>query len=231
MQIVSFCFDDGFRATADKARAIFGRFGWAPCLCILAAPEKAEDAYIKGTPIADWSYWREAQAAGCEIAPHGYAHENLARCSFAEATASVERCFDIFMRELPGFLPSEQVFHTAYLSAPPEILSWLRKRVLGVRTGLRRAGVTSIEEASSTRLLDCVSYGHDTTDRLFSERIAQFVSGEDGILTIVLHGLDGEGWGPLRSATLEGALAKLQQARIDVVPCGQLLSNLISPQV
>jgi hypothetical protein len=126
-------------------------------MCVLTAPEAAQDSYIKGAQIADWSYWREAQAAGCEVAAHGYAHKNLTQQPFAEATASLERCFDIFARELPRFSLSEQVFHTAYLNAPMEILSWLHACVRGVRTSVRRNGLTSAGEISKTRLLDCVS--------------------------------------------------------------------------
>jgi peptidoglycan/xylan/chitin deacetylase (PgdA/CDA1 family) len=178
MRTVSICFDDGFRATADKARAIFARFGWTPCFCILAAPEETQDPFIKSAQIADWSYWREARAAGCEVAAHGYAHENLAQQSFADATAGLEHCFDIFARELPGFSLPEQMFHTAYLTAPPEILSWLHGRVRGIRTSARRDGLTSAKEASTARILDCVSYGHEATDRLFTERIGRFLAGD-----------------------------------------------------
>jgi peptidoglycan/xylan/chitin deacetylase (PgdA/CDA1 family) len=96
VKTVSFCFDDGFRASADSISRIFASRSVAACFCVLAAPELAEDPFIRGARIADWAYWRDANAAGHEVAPHGYAHEHLGKVSVESAQASEQRTLDAF---------------------------------------------------------------------------------------------------------------------------------------
>ena len=53
MRQVSFCFDDGFRATAGKVWSLFAARGLSACFAVLAAPELAQDPLIRASEVAD----------------------------------------------------------------------------------------------------------------------------------------------------------------------------------
>lgn len=223
MRQVSFCFDDGFRASADKIREIFGRRNLAASFCVLAAPELAEDPFIRPAPIADWSYWREAMAAGHEVAPHGYAHEHFGQLTFAAARERVQRTLDAFHTELPGFDAQESLFHLAYLAAPDEIVRWIGERTLGARRALGGGGLNDLSRWTRGASVDCITFRPPDADALLRERVTRFLDTEDGWLVLVLHGLDGEGWGTVSSETIGRLLDELLAAGVHIAPPNAVL--------
>jgi peptidoglycan/xylan/chitin deacetylase (PgdA/CDA1 family) len=228
MKQISFCFDDGFRASADSVTRIFSRRNVAACFCVLAAPELAADPFIRGARIADWAYWREALAAGHEVAPHGYAHEHLGKIDAAEAYDSVRRTLDAFARELPGFDARQSLYHLAYLAAPAPIVEWVGARTLGARMALGNAGRNDPRVWARGKPVDCMTFGPPDALSLVRERVARFVRDEDGWLVLVLHGLDGEGWGTVASPGLEQLLDEVLDAGLAVTTPNRLL--LSQPQ-
>jgi peptidoglycan/xylan/chitin deacetylase (PgdA/CDA1 family) len=231
VKTVSFCFDDGFRASADSISRIFSNRGVAACFCVLAAPELAEDPFIRGARIADWAYWRRAMAAGHEVAPHGYAHEHLGKINVENAQASVQRTLDAFARELPGFDARQSLYHLAYLAAPAPIVEWIGARTLGARMALGNAGRNDPAAWSRGKPIDCLTFGPPDAQSRLRERIARFVRDEDGWLVLVLHGLDGEGWGTLASTALEQMLDELLSANVAVTTPNRLLLSLPSETI
>lgn len=217
---VSICFDDGFRATADKARVVFEARGLRATFCVLARPDLAEDPFIRAAPIADWAYWREAAWAGHEVAPHGWAHERLSDLDTATACAGLDRTLDAFAAELPGFDAGGQLFHLAYLAAPAPVVQHLATRTLGVRRALGRAGLNPSARHDLGGDVDCITFG-DPAGELMRLRLDRFLAAEDGWLVLVLHGLDGEGWGPIPCEVLERQLDRLLDAGVRIAPAGQ----------
>ena len=227
MRTVSFCFDDGFEATAAKVWRAFDQRRIAASFCVLAAPELAEDPFIRGAAIADWGFWREARAAGHEVAPHGYAHERLDLLTPREAEDGLLRTLAAFVRELPGFRPDEALFHLAYLAAPQAVVDFLSARTLGVRRALGGAGLNSKTGLQRGGSVDCITFGPGA-DETLPARLGQFLDKEEGWLVLVLHGLDGEGWGTLASATLQRQLDRLLEAGVDIAPAGAAMKGRLT---
>ena len=226
-RVASFCFDDGFRATAGKVRHMFGDRGIAATFCVLAAPELAEDPYIRASRIADWEYWREARDAGHDVAPHGYAHERLDRLPLDEALAGIGRTWDVFARELPGFQADRSLFHLAYLAAPQPVVSFLGSKTLGVRRSTGHAGLNGLQSLRRGGDVDCLTFGASAADAL-DRRLGRFMQAESGWLVLVLHGLDGEGYGPVPSSRLERALDRLLEAGVDVEAAGSVMAAQVA---
>lgn len=218
---VSFCFDDGFRRSADKVRRIFDARGLSACFCVLSAPELADDPGIKGATIADWAYWREAAAAGHEIAPHGHAHEAYANIEPDAARRSIEVCWETLERELPGFDRRRSVFHVPYLSAPADLVDWIGARSLGARLMLGRDGLNPSPGRASGPF-DCACFGPDQVGASATRRLDGFEQ-QRGWLVMVFHGLDDEGWGPVASAQLEVLIDKALEAGMTILPPNRLL--------
>ena len=225
---ISICFDDGFRASADKVQRIFAQRGQSACFCVLTAPELAEDPFIRAAPIADWAYWREAIAAGHEVAPHGYAHEYFGKLSFAAACDSVQRSLDSFQQELPDFDSRRSVYHLAYLAAPVPVVQWIGERTLGARMALGRSGRNDLATWSPGQPIDCITFAPPDADEVARQRIERFIKEEDGWLVLVFHGLDGEGWGTLTSYAWLRMLDDIAQAGIALDPPNRTLRQHIS---
>jgi peptidoglycan/xylan/chitin deacetylase (PgdA/CDA1 family) len=231
MKAVSFCFDDGFRASADKVRRIFSARRLSAAFCVLAAPELTNDPYIRRSDVADWGYWRETLAEGHEVAPHGFAHEHLGRMSFNDACDSVQRTLDVTERELPAFNARESIYHVAYVSAPVEVIRWIGQRSLGVRVATGGYGLNAWESLSQGGCVDCMAWGPQTCDEPARAHVERFVQAPSGWLVVVFHGLDGEGWGTLSSAALERMLDQLLTAGITVEPPNRVLGRFLSARV
>jgi peptidoglycan/xylan/chitin deacetylase (PgdA/CDA1 family) len=225
---ISFCFDDGFRASADKIQRIFAQRNQSACFCVLTAPELAEDPFIRAAPIADWAYWREAIAAGHEVAPHGYAHEYFGKLSFEAACDSVQRTLDSFQQELPGFDAKRSLYHLAYLAAPVPVVQWIGERTLGTRMALGGAGRNDLATWSQGMPIDCITFAPPDADELARQRVERFIQAEDGWLVLVFHGLDGEGWGTLSSDALTRMLDDIERAGVVVAPPNRTLQQHIS---
>lgn len=223
MRIVSFCFDDGFLASAKKIVRAFEDRACRACFCVLAAPELVCDPYISPSALGDWPYWREVRAGGHEIAPHGYAHERLEHLEFETACASISRTWDVFARELPSFEPTESLFHLAYLRAPEPIVDWIGARSLGVRGAFGANGRNDLLAPNDRRRVDCVTFGGDDVERRVESRLERFIQSEAGWLVVVLHGLDGEGWGSISSASLGRLLDRALEARLQLLPPNEVL--------
>lgn len=225
---ISFCFDDGFQASADKIQRIFAQRNQSACFCVLTAAELAEDPFIRAAPIADWAYWRDAAAAGHEVAPHGYAHEYFGKLSVAAACDSVQRALDSFQQELPGFDPTRSFYHLAYLAAPVPVVQWIGERTLGARMALGRGGRNDLSAWSHGMPIDCITFAPPDADELGRQRIERFIQEEEGWLVLVFHGLDGEGWGTLSSDALARMLDDVERAGVVVMPPNRMLQEYMA---
>lgn len=196
MRIASFCFDDGFAASARTIRRLFDARGVKACFCVLSAPELTQDAAILSAEVAGWDTWREAVADGHEVSPHSHAHEFYGRMEPDAARASIESCFAVFERELEGFSSHRSVFHLPYLQAPPDLMDWLSHRTLGVRAATPGHGLCDPARLVRGGAVGCMAYGPDGVAEGWTRRLDRF-SAQDGWLNLVFHGVDGEGWGPV----------------------------------
>ncbi len=219
---VSFCFDDGFRRSAEVICDVFARRGLRACFAILAQPGRALDPYVRGADLGDWPFWRAVAAAGHEVAPHGLIHERYEDMSLADAQASVLSALDIMEAELPGFERRRSVFHVPYLSAPPALVEWLGSQSLGVRLALGGNGLNRWPALRSGGAVDSVCCGPDGVAEALSGRLREFAR-QDGWLVLVMHGVDGEGWRPVSRAALERLLDEAVATGAEIVPPNRLL--------
>lgn len=66
--------------------------------------------------------------------PHGYKHANKRSMPLAEAKDLIQRCLEIFAKELKGFEPRQAVFNFPYNSSTPELEAWVPTVVRAFRT-------------------------------------------------------------------------------------------------
>ncbi len=139
---------------------------------------------------------------------------------------SVQRTLDAFASELPGFDARQSLYHLAYLAAPAPIVEWIGERTLGARMALGNAGRNDPAAWSRGKPVDCLTFGPPDAQSRARERIARFVRDEDGWLVLVLHGLDGEGWGTVASTALEQMLDEVLSANVAVTTPNRFLLSL-----
>lgn len=220
---VSFCFDDGFLSSTDKTVRVFEDRGLRTSFCIMAAPTESVDIAHQGVEFADWDLWRALRNSGHDIAPHGWAHERLEAMEPDAARQSINRMFEMFEIELPGFHADETIFHTPYLSLPSGTLDWLCHRTAAVRVATGGGGISSSRAVHMSRIIDCITFGPDNVAQSLARHIDNFGQSGGDWLTLVLHGLDGEGWGSLRLAELEHLVDNCLERGYEIRPLADIL--------
>jgi peptidoglycan/xylan/chitin deacetylase (PgdA/CDA1 family) len=225
MYIVSLSFDDGFEKSNLQIADIYEKVGLSACFNVLAREEvdgeKVNDPYhnhLKG----DFKLWNELQARGHEIMPHGLIHHNLAKMPLTDAQRSITRCLEIFTQEMENFQAQEAVYNFAYNASTAEIEAWLPEVVKAFRTG--GDGINPLPYRGQVRLTTS-AYGPENCEWHLDEHIARLLAQPSGWLIYNVHGLDEEGWGPIRSEYLEGLLERMSGTQgVTILPVGRALS-------
>lgn len=209
--IITLSYDDGFEKSSIRTAEIYEKYGLSAAINVIAsAHEKRFELPSEhhAWPVGDFQLWNELQSRGHEIMPHGYKHSNLAELPLEDARQLVNKCLDIFSRELEGFEEQNAVFNFPYNASNKPIEDWLKTRVRAIRTG--GPAVNPLPHQGQFRLT-CISHGPENIDRHLEEQINQFLEGPSGWFIYNTHGLDQEGWGPVSSVFLDELLDRLRQ--------------------
>ena len=216
MYYVTLSWDDGFTRSVAKIAEIYERYGLcAEFNVVVTFHEHDRQAF------GDFGLWNELQARGHVIQPHGYDHSDLAEMLLAQAQENILRCLKVFRKSLDGFDARRTVFNFPYNVSTPELDAWLPQIVRAFRVG----GETTmpLPTRNTTRLTSPASEDAEAMlDRCLEALFAQ----PDGWLLYTAHGLDDEGWGPLRSTYLENLLARLlQRDDVRILPTQAVLDT------
>ena len=227
--IVTLSFDDGFKKSFVRTAEIYEKFKLSACLNVIASAHlpgfKPPDQYID-VARGDFALWNELQRRGHEVMPHGWAHENLRQLPIEQATDSIQRCLDLFSEKLEGFKPRQAVFNFPYNASTPAVEQWLAGRVRAFRTG--GAALNPLPHKGQARLT-CRSSGPANAEAALDKQIAALLARESGWLIFNTHGLDEEGWGPIRANYLEQLLERLLAIEtVEILPAGKALAQFAS---
>ena len=222
LHLITLSFDDGFKKSFVRTAAIYEKYKLTACLNIVAN-SFPEDAYIKASPLGDFGLWNELKRRGHEVMPHGYRHENLQKLSFEEGSELVRRCLGVFSEKLEGFDPRQAIFNFPYNASTPELERWLPTQVRAFRTG--GGAIQPLPRPGQTKLT-CASFGPGNCEAAIDREIERLLARESGWLIFNTHGLDDEGWGPIRASYLEALLERLLAIKtVEILPAGKALAK------
>jgi peptidoglycan/xylan/chitin deacetylase (PgdA/CDA1 family) len=220
--LVTLSFDDGFRKSFTRTAEIFEKFKLSACLNVVAAG-LPEDQYIKNLPLGDFALWNELKRRGHEIMPHGFRHENLPTLPLERAQELIRRCLGVFSEKLDGFDPKQAVFNFPYNASTPELEHWLPAQVRAFRTG---GGAINPRPHRGQVKLTCTSFGPGNCEAAIDRELTKLLARETGWLVFNTHGLDDEGWGPIRASYLEGLLERLLSIQtVEILPAARGLAK------
>jgi len=217
LHIVTLSFDDGFRKSFIRTAEIYEKFSLSACFNIVAmghVPGMLVDDYALTRLIGEWSLWNELQERGHEVMPHGYRHAHLRDLPLDEAKGLVTKCLEVFSKELRGFDPKKAVFNFPYNQSSPELEAWLPSQVRAFRT---TGGEVNPLPTSATVKITTSGYGPTNCEAHLDRVLGRFLEGPSGWFVYNVHGLDEEGWGPIRASYLEkliGRLVEIDSVRI-----------------
>lgn len=226
-KFISFCFDDGFLASSTKVRRLFDDRKIKASFCVLAQPSDSIDPAHSSAIFGDWTYWREVQASGHEVAPHGWAHERLNDMPLELVKLRTNKMFDRFGHELSGFSSGQSIYHTAYLALPGDVQTWLLTRVKAVRVATDLTGENSFAAVAKSGVVNCSCSGPDDVAEKTARRLAGFQRSGSDWLVVVLHGLDGEGWGSIAADDLAVILDMCMNSGIEIVPTAHIFDRFV----
>ena len=223
--VISLSFDDGFRKSFLRIAEIYEKFSLPACFNIIASAHmpgnQVRDDYMKQEQFGAFGVWNELQDRGHEIMPHGYRHAHLASLPLGEAQDLIRKCLDVFSRELRGFDPKKAVFNFPYNQSSPELEAWLPSVVMAFRT---TGGVINPLPQPATVKITTGGWGPGNAEKDVDRWVERLLARPAGWMVYNLHGLDEEGWGPIRPAYLEqllGRLTKIDSVRI--LPAARVL--------
>ena len=228
MHLVSLSFDDGFEDSFPRVADLYEARGLAACLNIVATrpgPGYAEDIEgVPDLPLTNFSLWNDLVARGHEVMPHSYCHKDLRKVSLETARALIDRGLQIMAENLQGYEASRAVYNFAYNGSTPEIEALLSGRVRAWRTG--RIEINPLPTAS-TRRITTSGHGPDNCEPDLDRKLAAFLTSDGGWFVYNLHGLDEEGWGPIRATYLADLLDRLLDQGVTVIPVGRALDSAL----
>jgi hypothetical protein len=154
--------------------------------------------------------------------PHGYDHSNKRELGFEKAKASILRCLDVFEEKLDGFDRKQAVFNFPYNQSTSELEAWLPTVVRAFRTS--GGGINPLP-SSSTVKLTTTGVGPENCEWHVTEQVELLMSQPEGWLVYNTHGLDEDGWGPIRASYLEMLLGRLVNSGVRILPAGAVLAE------
>lgn len=232
LHIVSLSFDDGFKKSFLRIARIYEKFSLAACFNIIASAHmpgnQVRDDYMKQELFGDFGAWNDLQDRGHEIMPHGYRHAHLASLPLDEAKDLIRKCLDVFSKELRGFDAKRAVFNFPYNQSSPELEQWLPSVVMAYRTA---GGAINALPGPATVKITTSGWGPDNSEKHLDENIKKLLAQTNGWLVYNLHGLDEEGWGPIRPSYLEKLLGRLREIdSVRILPTARALMQGRNPQ-
>jgi peptidoglycan/xylan/chitin deacetylase (PgdA/CDA1 family) len=223
--IVTLSFDDGFQKSSLRTAEIYEKYKLSACINVIATEHQKDfvppDEYQAAVPKGDFGLWNELQQRSHEIMPHGYKHANKRNLPFGEAQDLILRCLDVFVKELKGFEPKQAVFNFPYNASTPELERWLPTQVRAFRAGGK--GINPLPYQGQVKLA-ATGYGPGNCEHVIEQEIEKLLVQESGWLIFNTHGLEDEGWGPIRASFLERLLERLLTVEtLDILPAGRAL--------
>ena len=225
LHIVSLSFDDGFRKSFVRTAEIYERFGLSGCFNVIASAHipgnKVRDDYMRQELFGDFGLWNELQDRGHEIMPHGYQHAHLAELPIEEAKGLILRALDLFSKELRGFDPKKSVFNFPYNQSSPELEAWLPSVIMAFRA---HGGMLNPVPGTDTVKITTGGWGPGNAEKHVDETVERLLAQPSGWMVYNLHGLNEEGWGPIRPEYLTKLLARLRAIdSVRVLPTARVL--------
>ncbi len=217
MRFLTFSWDDGFRRSSLRTAEIFERFGLRTEFNVVATSG--------GPEHGDFALWNELQARGHVIQPHGYQHADKSKLPLPEAQRLIVNCLEVFSTQLEGFVASKAIFVFPYNASTPELEAWLPGVVRAYRTGPGPA-LNALPAFGTVKL---TTTGWENAEAGLEQGLEDLQAAGAGWLIYNVHGLDGEGWGPLRTDYLLHLLESLVgQANLRILPARDVLDSVLS---
>lgn len=224
---ITLSFDDGFKKSSIKTAEIYEKYKLSACINVIATahqPDFVLPNEYHNWPVGDFGLWNELQQRGHEIGMHGYKHEHHNEISFNEAKDAISKCIDYFSKNLKGFNAKKSVFNFPFNASTPELEDWLTTQEIVFRTG--GPSINALPHKEQFKLT-CSAYGPENGEKELDAEIEKLLAQPSGWLIVNTHGLDDEGWGPIRSQYLDDLLKKLTAIKtVEVIPAGKALAAL-----
>ena len=233
--ILTLSFDDGFKKSFYRIADIHEKYGLKACLNVIAAGHlpgfNTEPKWIPQQILGNFDDWNQLKSRGHEVMPHTWEHLNLTEIPLEKAKENIDKCLDYFEKNLKGYRTSEAVYNFAYNASTPELEDYALQRVRAVRTGgwliLKDTLLNRIPVSAEPVRLGCWGHGPDFCDDYIEQEVNKFLASSGGWLILNLHGLDEEGWGPVRTEYLDNLLNRLIQVKyLEVLPTGEVLKKV-----
>ena len=225
---ITLSFDDGFKKSSILTADIYEKYNLPACINVIATahhPDFVLPNEYHNWPVGDFELWNDLKARGHEIMMHGYRHAHKNEIPFSEGKDLILKCIDYFSKKLKGFEPRQSIFNFPFNASTPELEEWLPTQVKAFRTG--GPPINPLPHKGQAKLT-CSAFGPDNCEKHLDGEIEKLLQQPSGWLMYNTHGLDDEGWGPIRSKYLDDLLKRITAIKtVEIIPAGKALSKFI----
>ncbi len=224
--ILTLSFDDGFKKSLYKIADIYENYDLSACFNVIASGHLPDfqkvDDWILPELLGNFNDWNALKSRGHEVMPHSWRHLNLARQPIEEAKKLIDKCLDYFTAHLEGYDNSKAVFNFPFNSSTPELEAYTLSKVQAIRS-------RALDDKASDNIFrkGCKTMGPKNIDGWVKKEVNKFLKSPGGWLILNVHGVDGEGWGPMSSTYLDKLLSKLTKVdSLEVLPTAFVLNRI-----
>ena len=225
--IVTISFDDGYEKSSIRQAEIYEKYNLSACINVIASGHLRKfksPGKWPNTRKGDFVLWNELKERGHEIMPHSYKHANLKSVPYNQAKDLIIRCLDYFAEKLDGFDAMKSIYNFAYNASTAELEAWLSTKVKAFRTA--GGGIDPMPYKGQVKLT-CTGPGRGNCEKHLDNWIEKLLAKESGWLIYNGHGLDGQGWGPMRAEYLDKLLERLLNIdSVAVLPVAPALATV-----
>jgi len=200
---VCFTFDDNFKESFSRIAELYESFGIRALFACVGRPPSDWEPIGLG----DWKIWNELVARGHAVEPHGLDHSNFSEKTEDQAREDVLECIKIYRSELEGFDPNRSFWHYPFNTDLPSVNPWILEHFAGIRSG--GTGMNTESDLNS-RILRVTTFGPGDCGSHLRETIDQAERIKPKLLFYCMHGVDGQGWGPIKLTDLSEAIKRIK---------------------
>jgi peptidoglycan/xylan/chitin deacetylase (PgdA/CDA1 family) len=209
---VTFSIDDGFWKSAEKYMVLFDQYEMKGTFHLVTdwiEPMQSEigDSYNQDVSHGTWDDWKTVVSAGHEIASHSRTHPALPKIPKEEAEREIVESQQIIQTNLN--INETLSFGYPYNQSSPEIRELVSKHYIAAREGTRTGEINQPDLIDFSAIRSWWPLSHTTLDEIIQK--IEEAKQMNGWLVIGLHGIDDEGWHPIKYEKLEKVLEYLSK--------------------
>lgn len=217
MKYITLSWDDGLQESSRKILDMFNRYNLKAEFNVVANYTLTN----RNGVFPDFEFWSDVMRQGHIVQPHGYEHNNFTQMPYDQAISEIEKSIEIFSNYLYGFSMKDMIYTLPFNASNKALEEYFYTNNIRFRTH-----GSYINNLPTKNTLKLTTNGGQNAEELFDIYLSELYKVKEGWLFYNVHGLDGEGFGPMRASFVEEKLKEiLDRDDIELLPAIEVIKR------